>query len=226
MFDSKLGSKVCGMAAPVVAKRQRCDAAAADDDDDDDDAGDSDSQPHYNMPLNTLRMHCRKHNLTVRGTKEQVWQRLKKHLEIVDLLKMAGEEEGEEERDSDFEDDGFADDSDEPDAMTQPHYGMSLSSLRMHCKKHKLTVRGTKEQVWQRLKNYLETVDDPMMAGEDEAREEEDDDEEEEEQSDLSGQDIIAGKRTIYVPERFSPSSSVDDDDDDFSDNISLDSEW
>ncbi len=232
MFDSKFGSKVCGMAAPV-AKRQRCDAAACSDDE-----SDLDSQPHCDMPLNILRRHCRKHNLTVRGTKDEVWQRLKSHLEIVDLLKMAGQEEGEEERDSDFEDDGLAD-SDEPDARAQPDYDMPLNILRTHCKKHKLTVRGTKDQVWQRLQNHLETVDEPMMTGEEEAREEE---EEEEECDDCTvgagrdvsghkvqfeqcqGQDIISGKRTIYAPERFSPSGSVDDDDDDFSDNISLDS--
>lgn len=126
--------------------------------------------------------------------------------------------------------------------MEEPNESMTVRVLREHCKRLGLKVRGTKSEVWARLKHHLRkkppccaeekaesesdwSADDPVVEPDDDVVESES---ELETLQDLLDQVMSRKKRIRRQPERFSPTWSdrcrASDDSDSNAEGISIDS--
>ncbi len=213
------------------------------------------SKISFDLGVRALRDHCKSNGLVSRGTKAQVWARLKNHLGLKDEVAII----------SDDEDSGDTLQTMDRHLQKMPgkpaeiFSGLSIRQLREHCKNAKLVSRGTKDEVWHRLKTHLkleemaETPDEQQHLGEEEEPAEESEQESEEAviddeqdsdfiddgdvpmrqdsaESDLNLQQFVLSgdqKRTLVVPEKLSPAPSmIEDDDDSNSQDISVDSSF
>lgn len=104
------------------------------------------------LPMCELKRQCERHGLASHGNKQQVWETLKNHLGL----------------------DDSADSCDTAGRMISSR--LTLRSLRAHCKRRGLKVRGDKQQVWARLRDHLGLEEEEEEEGEEEEDEDFEDD--------------------------------------------------